>query len=481
MAEFQTLLPHVRWHKGMLLNVQHFQQMNFRIDDNMRMCAFIDNTYNWGVLNLSINEDFLAEGNFVVDEICVIFQNGKTVSNFINNTFQPISIPVKEDLESKENLTTKIYVAILKNHSHKDAYHNIEAKDVEDVFNPSQSINIPQVMERIVLLDESKMNAEYIGFPIAELALVNGKITITDYIPPHFKVYKDSTLGTLMLNLCKQLRQKAKTLENSFLSSDLATRANLLHRIPNTIMMLTSFLPYLESLVHAESSHPLDVYLALTQIAGNISTLNESDMLPPNLEPYEHLNIKKSFAYLIQYAKETSAALKDEYKVKFIRHENGYFTLDISIDNPNDPIIIALVPNEHHTTDELIKWISGAFITSEDNMEKIKLDRSIGSKRKRITSYAPLKLIASGGEILISIDLDVPGNKLIISGVSEAENDSTIPDYIIHYSPSLLTAPDDDTDSEATDETEEKPDKKTDDKNNKGDETDNDENVEDNK
>ena len=448
MTDSPYFKPHIHWHKGMLLDVQHFQQMSQRFDERVRVSSSLNNFFNWGILNCSIDEKQIIEGKLVVEKVDAIFQNGSYVSNYYDDRWNPISFSFQERFYGKGYTYMKIYLVVLRDLSQKEAYLSFEAKDIKDIFNPEYKVNIPQLSLQMMLLDESSMNAEYVGFPLAEVSKIDGKLSLTSYIAPHVRVLEESSAGKLILQLCMQLREKAKILEDSFVNADLEAKINLLSDIPRKVISLTSLVPYLESLIHSKSTSPLELFHVLTQLVGNISNLNGRTMIPPVINPYDHNDILASFAQLTDYVNVTTADVMKKYSVNIIHSENGCFSVDISMLDAQQSIIIGLPISQFHSTSSLQEWFLGAFIASEGHLESIKMDRSIGAKRQQIDTYEPLKLIADKGQILFSIEnsLYVEGNTLLIAGFEGLEKKTAIPDYIVHYYP--LSA-----DKKAVDET----------------------------
>ena len=60
-------LHRVVWSKGMFLTPQHFQQQDLGWDELIHFRFNASNFANWGVHTLRIDEEALANGNFVLD------------------------------------------------------------------------------------------------------------------------------------------------------------------------------------------------------------------------------------------------------------------------------------------------------------------------------------------------------------------------------------------------------------------------------
>lgn len=432
----------VQWHQGMLLEPQHFQHFSARCEHLVSLHASLNNPFYWGVVDLDIDEALIGEGKLVLNGVSAIFQDGTVASNHGMIDAMPLSFSFKSLLDSLDDKSLTIYLAICSDQENKDALLPFEQKDVKDVYNPDYAINMPQVMPRLLLLPETRMNKKYIGFPVATVIESEGAFKLSAYVGPHVRVVKDSSISNMVLGLCKKLREKAKILEDSFLCADLEAQMDIQYEIPHKIATLTSLVPYVETLVQSESAHPMTIYFALAQWVGNLISLNNTGMIPPALESYDHLDIIHCLNKAIGHINAVIDSVTSAYRAQIIRPVAGSFSINVANVADNDVIIVGLSPSVYHSQEDLKQWLMNAFMASNTQIERIILQRSHGAAREQVETYKPLKLIASKELMLFAITKDehISDDTLILRGFSESEKEEQGPEYLIHYATLAATS-----------------------------------------
>ena len=268
---------------------------------------------------------------------------------------------------------------------------------------------------------------------IVSATVLSGSTTISGRV----QTTKQSVLGIRCNHLIDLLRRKAKTLEQEYQEVGIQEKMKYLSHIPEKVGKLVVRLPYLEGLLNSEAAHPLDIYLAWCQLAGELAGINDQ-LIPPIFPPYNHNDIKSSIVPIEQYIISTLERLVELYMTILVKPIDGEFQIDLSHFPSDSPILIGVYATLISKEQRYVDWFESAFIATQDHIDAAVHNRVYGAKRKQINYYEPLKIIPSPGVTLYLVEVEDQfinlDSKLLIRGAKK-ENTENIPEFLIIYVP----------------------------------------------
>src|SRR5208282_3866911 len=103
-------LQPVIWSKGTILTPQHLQTRDLFLESTIQFRLEALNFRPWGVQELSIDQEALAAGNFLISRAAGILPDGLPF-DIPNSDSAPALKPLEQHLHG-EQLTTEVYLVI---------------------------------------------------------------------------------------------------------------------------------------------------------------------------------------------------------------------------------------------------------------------------------------------------------------------------------------------------------------------------------
>jgi type VI secretion system protein ImpJ len=307
----------VVWNEGMLLTPHHFQQADNYQEEllNSRLRSVV--SYEYGVLDLQINHEAIANGNFQVTSCRAVLSDGLMI-NFPDTDAVPDLRPVKDHF-SPEAETLGVHLAIP---AKKFGTANFQAnggkadlnlrflqegslvKDETSGTN-EQPLSFARPNLRIIFDDE--LRDGFTAIKIAELKrTTTGQLMISnEFIPPILKVAANTWLTDMLRqiveilitkssSLGEQRRQRTSSLAD-FTTSEIAVFW-LLHTVNSAIPALSHFF-------HTPLVHPEKLYLVMAELAGKMMTFS-TELHPKDIVKYDHEDLYFTFYNLSTQLKD---------------------------------------------------------------------------------------------------------------------------------------------------------------------------------
>jgi type VI secretion system protein ImpJ len=298
----------VVWYEGMCLDPQHFQQWDrhhrYILDSNLRAIA----PYGWGVSEIVIDKDALANGQFVLLRSRGIFPDGLIfdiptedpvpVSRSIKDIFRPtdsrllayLTVPAERErgrscrLEGDADTRDTRFL-----------FKNIMVTD-DNSGGDERAIGVGQANFQIRFGNES--TEDLCSLKIADIVrAADGSFTLSDkFIPPSLALEASDNLMGITRRLVELLVARTSALSTALSgvqSGDLLPQD---FRFFLALQTLNAYVPIINHYFTAPKLHPENLFRELLGLAGQLSTFSsEGEAQPRQLPRYDHDNLSECF------------------------------------------------------------------------------------------------------------------------------------------------------------------------------------------
>ena len=303
----------VVWNEGMFLGPHHFQQWDRYHQGllNFRLSSLV--SHEWGITELKINVESLKNGECEIEVCTSVLPDGLAFS-FPETDQTPKSRTI-EDKFVTESGTVDVYLAVPVEHAggmncnlnngKLDTETRYEG-EFDSVVDENTGKNSKEVLFakknlRIIFSGEPESLSNHSWIKVVELqrTAANTFQLNESYIPPCLNISASHSLVSKVSGLLNSLIDKRRTL-----SGEIGQRTSQLidfgpHNIAQFWFLhsINSFLPVLSHYSKVESVHPEQLFCALSQLAGELTTFSASVQLE-DLPEYQHTNLSHTFAEL---------------------------------------------------------------------------------------------------------------------------------------------------------------------------------------
>ena len=311
---FRKSLPlSLHWHEGMFLQPQHFQQQGLLLDDALTFRSRLLSPLLWGFHRYEIDQNALTGGRLVVSELEAVFEDGLVLqTGHLAAPLERDLKPFRTRLEQGETLAVQLAVPKL-------AARSIEIEGASEDGSPVRYLSWPapevadattgtgetpihrlKINARLLLGDEEPIGYEVL--PLAEIVQTTDVPSLSDYIPPTVLVLEDSPVATMVRRILREVRDTAGTFAGR---SDPTLEERF-----QVSRYVASLLP-LEQMVDLDAFRPIDFYLALCRLIGELSPLASIEVgstVPKVAPPYEHDQLRRTFERIESRIRELLSA-----------------------------------------------------------------------------------------------------------------------------------------------------------------------------
>jgi type VI secretion system protein ImpJ len=396
----------IRWHEGMMLAPQHFQQLSLRHEELLNYHISRIAPFCWGVQRLSIDQAILIQGMFRVTELEAIMPDGLAVrygADHENN----LDIDLSAYDEEMRHGQIIIYLAVPAKKSDRASrgvlqrFYSVEGEPVLDE-DTGEEIPIPRLIPRLSLFAAEAPPRKYCAIPIAAVGYKDETISMGGYIHPMLNVALHSPLGMMCGALSRRLREKAVFLAERLHSPSSAIRGAMVLETKLLLRSIVSALPQFEAVLNTGNSHPFLLYMALCGLVGNMASLG-AGLVPPILSSYNHNDLRRSFQEAIDYLyRMISEAILESHTPICFELNRGVFSLMLEREWMDNVLIIGVKAKPGVSESYMTAWMNDSLIGSAEVMESMKERRILGAKRKKIEAEG--ELVPLRGTTLFSIE-----------------------------------------------------------------------------
>jgi type VI secretion system protein ImpJ len=295
------------WSEGLFLTPHLFQQADRYHENLLHFRLKPLSPFYWGISELDIDREGLPNGLFTVRRCSGVMADGL-----------PVQIPEEDGAPETRSVKTlfvpsaeslDVYLAIPVHRANSLNFHldngtagravryQMEMAQVNDETTEGNAIEIPVANKNFQILFGGESLEGKIWIKVAQLGrTATGEITLREsYIPPAMSLAGSATLMGILHRILEMLSAKSSALSDQrrhiaeFGASDVANFW-LLHTV-------NSYVPVLSHLYLVSKHHPEQLYLILTQLAGELSTF-ALGADPRDLPRYDHEDLARTFGEL---------------------------------------------------------------------------------------------------------------------------------------------------------------------------------------
>lgn len=307
----------VVWSEGMLLTPHHFQQLDNYHEDLLDSRLASLGPHGWGVLDLQISREAIANGYFDLVRCRAVMPDGLTVNiPEVEQAPPPRAVEGHFEMDDEK---MDVYLAVPAKRAGAINFHPFgdngvqmvrylqDAGLVPDETTGDNERQIAFARGNVRLLFADELREGYSSIKIAELQrTATGQLTISeDWIAPTLSVSASSWLANMLRQLVEILITKSSTLSEQRRQraaglADFTTSEVALFWLLHTV---NSAIPELAHFYRTRPLHPERLYLSMAELVGELMTF-VSDRHPKDIVRYDHADLYSTFSQLFAEIRE---------------------------------------------------------------------------------------------------------------------------------------------------------------------------------
>lgn len=400
----------VLWHEGMLLAPQHFQQAALRGEELLHYRLRAAAPFAWGVRHLRAEPRLLAEGTFRVTELEAILPDG-VVAFVRGDRDRPLEVDLKpfEEEARRGGLMVHLALAAARAEGEPAAgqlarFDRVEGAPVPDENTGDGEILVPRLRPRLTLLVAAVPPDKYVSLPLARLGFRDGAFVAAAYVPPVPAVGPGNPLHRDAAALARRIREKALFFADRARAAAARPRDATSDDLSQALGALVAGLPRLDALVTLGRAHPLELYLALCDVAGLLAGLD--GRVPPVFPRYDHLDLRAAFHPVLQWCAGVLDTLQETYTALVFTLRDGVYEATPPAPPAGSvpvPLLVGVRPGTLGESDAAA-WMEQCRIGSASRFPSLAGRRIRGAARRRLAPTGELALAAGAGVILFAVD-----------------------------------------------------------------------------
>jgi type VI secretion system protein ImpJ len=299
----------VLWGEGLFLRPQHFQQQDQYHEHLLHQSVKVLHPYAWGVNQLQIDRDALANNTLRLLELSAMFQDGEIYSAPGNDNL-PENLDLNSLPQSQQSVTFYAALPSFKpfgGNFSPDGQPDNAARfsqanlDTPDLYTQAAQAEMIYLKKTVRLVSEFEPRDSYVCFPLLRLHRLSSGGFETDpaFVAPSLTISSAPLLFLQLRRLLDALQAKVNALHGhhrepskhviELRSGDMSSFW-LLHTANSAFASLSHYF-------HHPALHPERLYQQLLGLAGALMTYSRTHTLA-DLPPYQHGDPGPSFAKL---------------------------------------------------------------------------------------------------------------------------------------------------------------------------------------
>ena len=389
MKDKNKLQDSILWHDGMMLTAEHFEQLTGRLEKIIWYHTQLIKPYYWGVTNIEIDETLLTHGRLAITKLDAILPDGLIIHIspenqdspqldlarlFSDNSQKTVKICLLVPPESDDNASDSTGTA---------RYKQVKPQIINNETNQDSNDDIPLRRPNVLLQSIEDLENIDSAVPLVQIAYSNGQFLKTEFIPPTLNVLPQSPIWKIVSGIIQKVKMKSIFLANQITQFSVLYEPIILDK-RFLLQNLTASLPMMETILQSGNVHPYQLYLSLCSLLGHLSTLG-FELTMENTVIYDHNDLNNTF---IQFRNLIFRILDESIGEKYhaipFDRQGSAFRIKVNKQWLDQPLIIGITIKVDKTENDVFNWMSNCLIGSEDEIIRMRKQRTLGIQRKRI-------------------------------------------------------------------------------------------------
>ncbi|MBU8900701.1 type VI secretion system baseplate subunit TssK [Corallococcus sp. H22C18031201] len=303
----------VVWSEGMFMSPHHLQQQDLYHELLLEMRLAALEPYPWGVVGMEVDMEALRAGTFQLARFVGVLPDGLPVAFESGDAEAPPARPADGYFPPAQR-TLEVYLGVPRERSGVESYgagdkiggsprYTPSARPISDLTASTSIAQVSFGQRNVRLLFGTESRDDFDTIKVAELTRdKSGTLVLVDaYIPPCLRVDASPFIMNEVRTLLRLMVSKQRQLSSRRRHRD----ASALEFTPSDVTLflelnaLNGAIPLLQHTLDAGNLRPRDLYLSLSQCAGQLCTFS-SVADPSTLPAFQFTNLRTTFEDLFR-------------------------------------------------------------------------------------------------------------------------------------------------------------------------------------
>lgn len=398
----------IHWHDGLLLAPVHFEQLTQRQEELVAYHVRSGCQYAWGVRRLELEPGRLEQGMVAVAQLEAILPDGLLVTHGAHHA--PLQLAVGEALLAAlhgPNTRCTIHLAVPAR-SASDGRSRLRAVDAGDA-------DFSRVRPNARLVAEADLSpAAEVSLPLLRLRFEKQQLQVDPYLPPLLDCGLAPLAGgpSLRARALALYRRMAATERQLAALAAASGQDGRRFELREQWGCVASAMPALGGLLSLEGVTPLQLYLGLCQVLGQLAMLRDLALPAPDTPAYQHRDPGKTFGALFGLAESRLDAVERRYTELPFEQGEQCFTLQLEAgmlegwasrrlaapEREGEAPRVLLVGVRGLAAGAAEQWMAGALVACAARLDDVRERRVRGAARFAVDARGGLLRLAAEAE-----------------------------------------------------------------------------------
>ncbi len=321
----------VVWSEGMFLNPQHFQQQERYIEALIEARYSSSGAYRWGILEIEIDQQLLGLGKISAVKGKGVFPDG-TPFEFPTIDEPPAVIELADNVQNEIiYLCLPVRRAGARDIASSGSSQSLarfvqQEQEIRDVSSDSsETIKIDVGRLNLKLIPGSEDLSGYINVGLLRVAEVreDKKILLDEnYIPGCLDCAKSPRLSGYLTEIISLLHSRGEAIAGRLADASRGGTAEVADYM--LLQLINRLEPAIRHMAHIEGIHPVDMYLQIVQMVGELSTFVSGEKRCPVFDGYKHDDLNSSFDPVITALRSCFSTVHEQSAISMQLVEKKY-------------------------------------------------------------------------------------------------------------------------------------------------------------
>jgi len=301
----------VVWSEGMFLQPQHFQQHDRYLENTINGRVSGLTMYDWGFINVKVDEQLLALGKFSLTECSGVFPDG-TPFNLPEDDVLPSPIDISSSVQdSIVYLTLPVIMNEAVEYDSDEEieqlarYHSkeFEVKDSYVESDNRNTLHVGHLQTRLAVAEEDRSSFVCIGIAKIVECRTDKKIVLDDkYIAPTLNCAKSLILQGYIEEILGLIKTRGEALAGLVTSGSTGGVAEIADFM--LLQLVNRQEPLYRHFSLVDGLHPEVLYRNFLQLAGELATFIDKSKRCKIFEKYKHEALAETYLPLMEVIRQ---------------------------------------------------------------------------------------------------------------------------------------------------------------------------------